>query len=293
MKKLIALFFITVIQNLYSQQTPSLVFDKHYADLVNRHVAFPSLKTNGSFVAAYIYLDPKEGIFAHYENSFHFGPKNELIADGIDTNELHRIRLGRAYNFKLAELNNEHCTLLNLPIQPNSIAYYQYTPEQRLFLTGKYLNDDREFERAQPFLEQLYQQQAHFLDLEIQLAYCYNGQRRYDLTIALLPKAMEYNPNEPLFYKELAFAFLNSGMTTMAEKTYKQCLERTQDANLKSEIGASMAYYFYLQKKEEPFKTWCKVVADNASAGSQYFLLLEQLERNWNNRPTQELQIKN
>ena len=283
-------FLFLLSQLVFSQVTTPLVFDKHYGELVNHYVAFPSLKNNGSIIAGYIYLDPKEGIFVQYQKSFHFGTSNELIDDGIDTNELNRIRLGRAYNFKLAVLNKEHCALLNIPNQPSGLAYYQLTPQQTLFLTGKYLNDDREFERAQSFLEQLYQQEPHYPDLELQLAYCYNGQRRYDLTITLLPKAMEYNPNDPLYYKELAFAFLNSGMTVMAEKTYQQCLDRSQDKMLNCEIGSSMAYFFYLQKNEEKFKAWSKVITANASSGSQYLLLLDQLERNWNNRASNESQ---
>ncbi|MFM2230595.1 MAG: hypothetical protein RL607_1853 [Bacteroidota bacterium] len=289
MKNRILFLFVLLYQLTIAQTTNPLVFDKHYEEVINRWVAFPSLKNQGSIIAGYVYLDPKEGIFVQYQLSFHFGSQNELLADGIDKNELFRIRLGRAYNFKLAELNADHCQLLQIPKHPDGAAYYQLTSEQQLFLTGKYLNDDREFERAQVFLEQLYNQQPHYPELELQLAYSYSGQRRYDLTISMLPKALEHNPNNPLFYKELAFAFLNSGMTTMAEKTYQQCLARTTDKVLKSEIGSSMAYYFYLQKKEDKFKEWSKVVTDNADLGSQYLLLLEQLLQNWNNRPNNEM----
>lgn len=289
MKNTIILFILSFFQVLAAKTTEPLVFDKHYGDVINRWVAFPSLKNQGSIIAGYVYLDAKEGVFVQYQLSFHFGPENELIADGIDKNELFRLRLGRAYNFKLAALSSEHCALLKIPSHPDGAAYYQFTTEQQEYLSGKYLNDDREFERAQVFLEQLYSQQPHYPDLELQLAYCYNGQRRYDLTIALLPKAMENNPNEPLFYKELAFAFLNSGMTTMAEKTYQQCLNKTNDKSLKSEIGSSMAYFFYLQKKEDKFKEWSKIITDNAEPGSQYLLLLQQLQQNWNNRPLNEV----
>lgn len=285
MKKTIVTILLVIFQFSLAQSREPLVFDKHYGDAINRWVAFPSLKNQGSIIAGYVYLDPKEGIFVQYQLSFHFGSQNELISDGIDQNELFRLRLGRAYNFKLAALNTEHCALLNLPNHPDGAAYYQFTSEQQEYLTGKYLNDDREFERAQVFLEHLYNKLPHYPGLELELAYCYNGQRRYDLSIAMLPKALENNPNEPLFYKELAFAFLNSGMTSMAEKTYQQCLNKTTDRTLKSEIGSSMAYFFYLQKKEDKFKEWSKVIADNAEPGSQYILLLEQLERNWNNRP--------
>ncbi|RXR22828.1 tetratricopeptide repeat protein [Flavobacterium stagni] len=289
MKHRILFFLLSLFQCLTAQTTEPLVFDKHYGDVINRWVAFPSLKNQGSIIAGYVYLDAKEGVFVQYQLSFHFGPQNELIADGIDKNELFRLRLGRAYNFKLAALSSEHCALLKIPSRPDGAAYYQFTTEQQEYLSGKYLNDDREFERAQVFLERLYSQQPHYPNLELQLAYCYNGQRRYDLTITLLPKAMENNPNEPLFYKELAFAFLNSGMTSMAEKSYQQCLEKTTDKSLKSEIGSSMAYFFYLQKKEDKFKEWSKVVTDNAEQGSQYLILLQQLENQWNNRPEREL----
>ena len=276
--------------SLFGQTESNLMFDVHYGDAVQEWVAFPSLKKQGQFVAGYIYVSPQEGIVFHYHSSFHLGTSAEIVPDGIDTQELNRIRLGRAYNFKMARLGEEHRQKLQLPLQPQGFAYHYVADEiQRYYLTGKALNADREFERAQVVLEKVYEKNPHYSGVELELAYSYNGIRRYDLTITLLTKALENDASQPLFYKELAFAFLNSGMVTMAEKTYQQCLEKTQDKGLKSEIGSSMAYYFYLQKKEEKFKEWRQVVDQNADAGSQYQLFMQQLERNWNNRPSHEM----
>lgn len=288
MKKIV-LFLVFQSAFCWSQSTTALVFDRHYAEVINQWVAFPSLKNSGVLVAGYVYLDPKEGIFVQYAKSFEIASDQHLNDLGIDKNELYRLRLGRAYTYKFALLQPEHCEALKLPTHPDGAAYYQFTEDQRRYLSGKYLNDDREFERAQPFLEQLYAEQPHYNGLELQLALCYNGQRRYDLTVPVMTKAIENNPSEPLFYKELAFSFINTGMTGMAEKTYQQCLEKTTDKALKCEIGTSLAYFFYLQKREDKFKEWSKVVTDNAETGSQYLILLQQLENQWNNRPEREL----
>jgi len=287
MKKQISTLILTLIIScqFYAQQTSEkLNFTTRYFDAVNKWVAFPKKTTDSTYAYGFLYIDVEAGFTFDYKSVFSL--KNGKLIDP-DSNKpkesFTKVRLqnntANVYIF-----SNEDLKDLALPKEPEWFKFYKAkdsTKVEHLTKIGYHYNHIGASHNALKPLNEAYSINPHYGNLEFELSYAYNALKRYNKAVPILLKAIEHDPSNYYFYRELGFAYCYTDRIEEAENTYRKGIDISDNDFEKSEMGVNMAQAYYKLKNREKFDEWAKITRKYAEKGSQYEKYISYFESNW------------
>ncbi|MEP0264246.1 tetratricopeptide repeat protein [Dokdonia sp.] len=96
-------------------------------------------------------------------------------------------------------------------------------------------------------------------------------------------KAIDHNPNNFYFYRELGFSYRYLGNIEEAETTYTKGIEISDDDFEKSEMAVNMANYYFLIKNRKKFEEWAKLTRKYSTTERGYNHYIDYFEKEWDN----------
>lgn len=280
--KTLLLLFISTLGFAQNKLT-NLNFDTKYFDAVDKWVAFPKNPTDSTHIYGFIYLDNNAGFTFHYENKFKIENEklNLITKDSASTNIKYRLQP----NVNLVSiLNKEQISALHLPKQPKWLSVYKQKSDDVEYLKneGYHYNHAGASKLALQPLLKAYKIQPHFKGLEFELSYAYNALKEFKKAIPILERAIENNPKDFYFYRELGFSYVNLSRIESAEKTYLKGIEISDNDFEKSEMAVNMAKAYFKLRDKEKFDEWANLTRKYAKKDSNYLKYIEAFEKNWN-----------
>lgn len=295
MKRVILSIVISLIfQAGFSQnKNLDLKFETKYYDAIDKYVAFPKKEKDTTYAYGFIYIDQMAGITLRYEGDFKFD-SNKLISPKRTTNSMIIYRLTKKTS-NVYVLNHKQLTELHLLKNPKWLATYKSNENSVEYLKniGNHLNHAGAVENALISLLKAYEVDPHFKGLEFELSFAYNALQKFDKAIEILEKAIENNPNDYQFYRELGYSYVNLKKIKEAEKTYLKGIKITDKDLEKSEMCVNMAQVYFKMKNEKKFNEWSGRTLKYAKEGSQYAKYIEYFKSEWNKKILSPFKINN
>jgi len=281
MKSFLLILLAACTLSVQAQQQPAnnpLQFTSHFYDLEDHWVAFPKNEKTGKYPFGFIYLDMTAGFSFHLEGNFGLDAQGHIFRDSTDylKNALYTYRL--AANTKpVAAIPDNMLQDLKVKQVPDWLAIYKRGNQDKntvamKVLYGKHLNSAGAVKQALVYLEDAYKTEPHAAGLEFELTYSYNELQEYDKAIAVLNSAIQNAPANPLFYRELGFAYGHNNDLDNAINAYTKGINIAGPGNseAKAEMAWNMAVLYRDQKKDlDNYKKWGKNAKDWAPANSE------------------------
>ena len=126
--------------------------------------------------------------------------------------------------------------------------------------------------------------EPHFDGLEFELAFAYNHLRQFEKAIPILEKAIENNPKNYYFFRELGYSYLGLDKMENAEKTYRKGIKMSDNDFEKSEMSVNMAQTYFKLKNKKKFDEWAELTRKYSTKNKKYLQYIEQFEESWNKK---------
>ncbi|MGB1314191.1 MAG: tetratricopeptide repeat protein [Bizionia paragorgiae] len=282
-KKITALGLLLIATIGFSQnEQASLKFDTQYFNAVDKWVAFPKKDTDSTYAYGFIYLDNQAGFTFNYETQFQIKEHNLKSIPKDATVGYAKYRLEPNTSL-VAVLNKKQISDLKLPEQPEWLSIYKAGSNEVSYLKneGFHFNHVGACHLALKPLLKAYGIQPHFDGLEFELAYAYNHLGQFKEAIPVLEKAIENNPKNFYFYRELGFSLVNLNNIEDAEKTYLIGIKKSDNDFEKSEMAVNMAQAYFKLKNKQKFDEWAQLTRLYAKKESRYVEYISLFEQNW------------
>ena len=279
MKKLLLISLL--VSNFCFGQNQRLEFTDKFYDAVDKWVAFDSMAMDSTYIVGFIYIDTQAGFTFNYESTFTITSEGFKITPK-NTESMIKHRLG-GNTADVAILSGEIVRQLELPQEPDWLKYYKPVKDDNAYFVriGLHFNAVGASHKALEPLLKIYAQEPHFEGLEFELAYAYNATKQFGKAIDILSNAIENDPKNFWFYRELGFSHIQQNEPDNAEKAYLQGMELATDKFQKSEMALNMASYYYTHKNRTQFEKWAKLTKSYADTNSQYYQYINYFEENW------------
>jgi tetratricopeptide (TPR) repeat protein len=284
-KQCLCVFSLVVlfIPSMSFTQNSALEFDKKYYECEDKWVAFPKSDTDTSYMFGFIYLDEQAGFTFNLESVFMILETGEY--QGLPRDSGSNVKFRLQPNTKLvAIIPADKLTDLNLPLVPDWLKYYKEKTDtlKSLISRGFHYNHVGASNIALTYLEKASEIDKHADRLEFELAYAYNATKQYDKAVSVLKSAIENNPKNYFFYRELGFAFKGLTKIEEAEQTYLKGIEMSDDNFQKSEMAVNMAQAYFELNDKKKFKKWAKLTKKYAKKDSDYLRYIKYWEKEIN-----------
>ncbi len=191
----------------------SMQFNKPIYDLEDHWVAFPKNEKTGKYPFGFIYLDMMAGFTFNLEGNFSLDAQGHVYRDSTDyiKTAMYKVRLGPNTKLVYAITDNMRTDLKVKPV-PDWLAVYKHGSSDKNSVAtnvqiGKHLNSVGGAQKALGYLESAYKTEPHATGLEFELTYSYNELKQYDKAITILNAAIANAPTNPMFYRELGYAY--------------------------------------------------------------------------------------
>lgn len=262
--------------------TPSLQFNRTFYELENQWVAFPLNPKTGKYPFGFIYIDPTAGFTLNVEGAFGLDPQGKVYRDSTDyvKGNITKIRL-LATTKPLYAIPDNMLNSLGVEKVPQWLSLYRVDMNTTAtkIAWGKHYNQAGATWKALEYLEPVYKSTPHAPGLEFEITFSYNEIKQYDKAIAILNDAIKYNPDNELFYKELAFSYRKKNDIESTISTYLKAVEILEHRNplMRAEMAWNLALIYQSQNKPEEFKKWGQNAKDWAPQGSPLAIILSKL----------------
>lgn len=280
MKFIFPLLILTFTIGFSQSNFEELNFDTKYYNAVDKWIAFPKKETDTSYSFGFIYLDDTAGFTYNYESKF--------IKTNSGLKKLPRefeagLKSRLAENtINVAVLSENQVSQLDLPKVPEWLAAYKANSEEVLYLKniGFHYNHVGASNLALEPLKKGYTIDPHFAGLEFELAYAYNALHEFSQAIPILESAIENDPKNFLFYRELGFSLKNIDQNEKAEKIYIIGIKLTDNNFQKSEMAINMAQSYYLNGNRKKFDEWARITKKYTEKDSNFNQFLDDWDKN-------------
>lgn len=278
MRKIFVIFMTFFTMTAFCQE---LKFTTQYYDAVDKWVAFDKNAEDSTYMFGFIYIDEAAGF------TFDIGGRFKITNSGLkkipqdtENNASMKVRLSQN-TAKVAIFSDEEIQQLNLSKVPDWLKYYKENENSYLVRIGLLYNSVGASHNAFEPLLKVYEKEPHFQGLEFELAYAYNATMQFDKAILVLNKAIENDPKNFWFYRELGFALKNQDKLDEAEKVYLQGIKLSKENFQKAEMAINMAQSYFQIKNQEKFNEWAELTKKYADKDSQYYKYINYFEQNW------------
>jgi tetratricopeptide (TPR) repeat protein len=281
---ILTLIFISNI-GLAQNNLTELKFDTKYYEAVDKWVAFPKNETDSIFNYGFIYIDEQAGFTYQFGSTFTIDSLNNYLPEVIDSTINAKYRIDQ--NWKpVSIIPQEKLKELNLPTEPEWLKYYKENSNSVSYLKniGYHYNHVGATNLALKPLLKAYEIEPHFDGLEFELSFAYNALGQYEKAIAISENAIENNPKNFYFYRELGFSYKNLSKIEEAEKAYRKGIKISENDFEKSEMAVNMAQSYFELRNKEKFDEWAKLTRKYAEKGSRYAQFIDLFEQNWNKK---------
>ena len=283
MTKSYFLIFTTVfaMTTLSFGQNQRLEFTENFFDARNRWVAFDTRTGSSIYAVGFVYIDPQAGFTIRFVSMFQSTNEGfQLIPEEENRVVIHRLGRNTA---NVAILSDEVIEQLGLPKVPDWLHFFEFRDAGNAYYVqvGSLYNAAGASHRALEYLLRVYEQEPHFAGLEFELAFAYNATRQFDKALNVLNKAIENDPENFWFYRELGFALIHLNQPEEAEKAYLMGMKLTTDYSQKAEMAFNMTSTFFQMRNRSKFEEWVRLARQYADANSPFHQLINFFEENW------------
>jgi tetratricopeptide (TPR) repeat protein len=248
----------------YSGADTSLKFNQRYTQCERKWVVLPKKYTEESYSYGMIYLDAQAGFTFDVKGHFKIDKDGRYIADTsflVNTSIKARLARNTAH---VALVPPAHFAELLIKPQPDWLKYYySYTDTlAHNFRWGFIYNDLDQCDTALVYLNKVYAVQPHYKGLEFELVFAHNALNDYDGAIKIITAALEADAINPLFYRELGYAYMKEKNYFKAILAYKSGINLcTVDSQLdtKAEMAINLAEVYKSSGSDDDFKLWGKL----------------------------------
>lgn len=254
-----------------------LNFDKRFGESENKWVAIRT--KDSTFDFGFVYVDPTAGFTLNYEGRFSILKDGTFVPYRRDTLSSMKIRL-QPNQTRVAIIPESKFTELKLIAEPGWLKYYRNdtVSAQGLYSRGFNFNGLNECAKGLAYLEQAKKLDPKLKRLDVELAFSYNCLKQYEKAIKLLEGAIQTNPGDCYFYKELVYAQINSSQLSNAIATAKKASTTCDDPSMNGEISYNIAHQFYLKKDKVNFEYWASEVKKLAPKNNQLINNVKAME---------------
>jgi tetratricopeptide (TPR) repeat protein len=251
-------------------------FDQRYTQCERKWVVLLKRDTAQGYTYGMVYLDAQAGFTFFVQGHFKIDRQGHYIVDtAFLKNTSIRARLSRNTS-KMAILPPACFVRLNIKPQPDWLkVYYNYTDTlAHNFRWGFIYNDLEQCDTALVYLNRVYAVQPHYKGLEFEMIFAHNALGDYDGAIKVIEAALEADPMNVLFYRELGYAYMKLKNSNKAIIDYKKGITLcTTDAqmDIKAEMAINLAEVYKSGGDDDNFKTWGKRAKTWAKPGGQIY----------------------
>ena len=260
----------------YANADTALIFNQRYTQCERKWVVFPKKYNEESYSYGFIYLDAQAGFTYDVKGNFKIDKDGHYLADtSFLVNTSIKSRLGRN-TVRVALAPPAHFAELHITPQPDWIkGYYAYTDTlAHYFRWGFVYNDLDQCDTALVYLNKVYAVQPHYKGLEFELIFAHNALNDYDGAIKIINTALEADAINPLFYRELGYAYTKEQNYFKAISAYKTginlCTADTQ-TDTKAEMAINLAVVYKSAGDDDQYKTWGKLAKSWARPDSDLY----------------------
>lgn len=286
-KILLSFFSLLVCFKTFSQEEKNpFKFETKFYDGTNHWVVFPNNEKSNKFSYGYIYMDATAGLTLNLEGQLEV-KNNLLIPQKKDSSNIGFIKHRLQRNtLNIHILKENEVSQLKLDIEPEWLKFYKIDSSNVSSLKniGYHFNHIGGSSKAIGPLLKAYKIAPHFKGLEFELAYAYNATKQFEKAIPILNKAIENNPNNYYFYRELGYAEKYLGKIDEAEKTYLKGIKMSDSDFEKSEMAVNMAQAYYMIKNRPKFEEWQQKTKKYAKENSRYYQMVNLMEEKWDEK---------
>ncbi|VTP98600.1 MULTISPECIES: hypothetical protein [Sphingobacterium] len=278
MKKYLILF-ISIINIAFAQK---LSFDTKFYDAEDKWVVFDKKDKQNTYALGFIYFDPQFGYTFDYAGELEFKNNKFERLPRLDTTTIkNRLDIN---TFPVAILPDEKVKEFKLDPQPEWLKNYKL--ENSDFIENRIrraslMNGAGASEKALKILQQAYIEDPHYPGLEFELGYAYNAIGSFYKAVIVLNKAIENDPINFWYYRELGFSLKHLNNLPEAEKAYRKAISLTADKDHIAEVAINMAQSYFHTKDKVNFDAWRKIVVENAEPDSQFMAYIQYFDENW------------
>jgi len=266
--------FNATAQNI-AKTDSTLKFDQRFTKCERKWVVLPKKDTDKSYLFGFIYIDSQAGFTFDLAGNFSVGENNHYVPDtSMVANTRIISRIDRNWR-KVALLPPAHFEELHIKLQLDRIkSYYNYTDTvQHNFRWGFIYNDLDQCDTALVYLNKAYVAKPHYPGLEFELIFAYNALARYNDALNVINTALQNDPKNVLYYRELGYAYLQKKDYDKSITAYKQgidmCTDKQNDA--KSEMAINMANAYKSAGNLDEYKNWGNKAKGWATPGSSLY----------------------
>ncbi|MGH1338452.1 MAG: tetratricopeptide repeat protein [Aureispira sp.] len=281
MNYLVSLLLILPFFCLAQEQEP-LEFDTKYYACEDQWVVFPKEATDFTHLYGFIYLDEEAGFTFNLEGKLEVNDAGQLMAVPKEDEENASIKIRLQPTTSLvAVLSSKQLEELKLPKEPEWLHFYKKSDDEiaSLLARGYHYNHVGASELALPYLKEAYEKKPILEGLAFELAYAYNATEQHKKATDILIKALNQDPKNYFFYRELGFAQVRLGQIKEAEKTYEKGIRLSNDAYQKSEMGINMTQAYFKLKDKKGFKKWAKITRKYAPTDTPFLRYISYWEK--------------
>lgn len=245
-----------------------LTFDHRFVESENKWVAIRTGKDT-LFSFGFIYIDAVAGLTLNSEGSFTIAKDGKFIPNKLDNIGM-KYRL-KPNNVKVAFIPATKFKELGVTEFPSWLELYlgDTTTIEHLYRWGYLYNGYDECSKGLTYLEKAYKINPKFKGLEVELAFSYNCLKQFDKAISILTSAIESNPTDAYFHKELIYAQIKLGKLDIAAESCRKALSVCTDKTYNGENCYNLLHNYYEKKDKTNFNLWLtetkKWTATNAS----------------------------
>ncbi len=282
MKILTTILLLFTFVGFSQTEFVEIQFNTKYYEAVDKWVAFPKSEEGTSYSFGFLYIDADAGFTFDYESDFMI-TENGLKKLPRAFQESLKSRLAPT-TADVAVLTNEQINQLELLTEPKWLKFYKEDDGKPSYLKqiGYHYNHVGASHLALNPLLKAYSMEPHFNGLEFELAYAYNALKQFDEAIIILEKAIQNNPNNFYFYRELGYALKYTGKIEIADNVYQKGISISENDFEKSEMAVNMAQAYFELRNREKFDEWAKLTRKYAEKGSRYAQFIDLFETKWN-----------
>jgi tetratricopeptide (TPR) repeat protein len=270
--------FSCICTNVFCQEKAgvdtSLKFNKRYTQCERKWIVRRP-DSAGKYSFGFIYIDSQAGFTFDFKGNFIVDENNKYIVDtSISHNTSIKARLYPQWG-NVAIIPASHFNELGIKPQPNWIgAYYNYTDTvQHNYRWGFIYNDLDQCDTALVYLNKAYAVKPHYQGLEFELIFAYNALARYDDALNIINAALQNDPKNVMFYRELGYAYLKKKNFDKSVASYKQgidmCTDKQNDA--KGEMAINLASAYKLMGNQDEYMNWGNKAKAWATPGSAIY----------------------
>jgi Flp pilus assembly protein TadD len=246
---------------LIGQETKSdnpFSFDRVFYDCENQWVVFPKKSpAEPRFAYGFIYIDPSAGFTFDLKGTLMVDSNDRFVATPAPKTNVMKYRLEGNIS-KVAVLSEDRLKELSLPNEPDWLKAYK--ADHALVTTmvswGKHYNHVGGFTQALNYLLKAYALAPHTAGLEFELSYNYNATGQFYKAMDVINAAIENDPKNFLYYRELGYMYLTTKRIEDAEKAYLKGIENCIDIREKSEMAYNVAYGYFMAGNKSKFAEW-------------------------------------